>query len=108
MIAYLLFSFNALRYDLFQLEKQLDDAHRRLENSEVGRGEGQRQVVELREQLNRSEQDREQLRTRVNDYTHDIQREVSKRGQFRKIELFSQLNILNYLPKSMGLRVVDF
>ena len=63
-----------------QLEKQLDEAHRRLEAAEMARNEGARQNVELREQFNRSEQDREMLRTRVNDYTNEIQREVAKRG----------------------------
>ena len=46
----------------------------------MARSEAQRQTVEMKEQLNRSEQDREHLRSRVNDYTQDIQREVSKRG----------------------------
>ncbi|XP_075240525.1 uncharacterized protein LOC142335983 isoform X5 [Convolutriloba macropyga] len=85
-----------------ELEKQLDDAHRRLEGSEMARSEAQRQTVEMKEQLNRSEQDREHLRSRVNDYTQDIQREVSKRedsfaSEKRQLEeeirrLRSQLN----------------
>ena len=65
---------------MLQLEKQLEEAYRRLENAELTRSEAQKQGVELKEQLNRSEQERDLLRSRVSDYTHDIQREVARRG----------------------------